>query len=104
MITSRLYPKVSSYHVLEGAHYFNQILFPPPGVRAAILKPPEKDLLWDLVPSMRGISAHHIITADADNFMSRPLEVYEPLGKTTYILLTVILQHRILWKIQSAWH
>ena len=88
----------------RGPNYFNQILFPPPGIRAAILKPPEKDLLGDLAHSMCGISAHHITTTNADNSMSRPLEVNEPLGKTTYILLTVILKHRILWKIQSALH
>ena len=40
--TSRVLPKVSVYHALEGPHYFNQIIFAPPVTRATILTPPER--------------------------------------------------------------
>ena len=39
--TSRVQPKLSAYHVLEGPHDFNRAPFSPPGTRATILNPPE---------------------------------------------------------------
>ena len=39
--TSRVHPKLSAYHVLEGPHNFNRVPFAPPGTRATIFAPPE---------------------------------------------------------------
>ena len=44
--TSRVHPKLSAYHVLEGPHYFNRVPFAPPGTRATILNPPETRTSW----------------------------------------------------------
>ena len=44
--TSRVHPKLSSYHVLEGQHDFNRIPFGPPGTRAMIFNPPEVRTSW----------------------------------------------------------
>ena len=39
--TSRVHPKLSAFHVLEGQHDFNKVPFGPPGTRATIFNPPE---------------------------------------------------------------
>ena len=44
--TSRVHPKLSTYHVLEGPHDFNRIPFAPPGTRDTILNPPETRTSW----------------------------------------------------------
>ena len=44
--TSRIHPKLSAYHVLEGPHDFNGVLFAPPGTHATILNPPETRTSW----------------------------------------------------------
>jgi hypothetical protein len=36
----------TSYHVLEGAHDFNWVLWAPPGTRATIFNPPETRTSW----------------------------------------------------------
>ena len=44
--TSRVHPKVSAYHVLEGVHDFNKTPWAPPGTRATIFNPPELRTSW----------------------------------------------------------
>ena len=44
--TSRVHPKVSAYHVLEGVHDFNQSPWAPPATRAAIFVQPETRSSW----------------------------------------------------------
>ena len=44
--TSRVHPKVSVYHVLEGVHNFNQSSWAPPATRATIFVPPETRSSW----------------------------------------------------------
>ena len=44
--TSRVHPKLSAYHVLEGPHDLNTVPFAPPGTRATILNPPETRTSW----------------------------------------------------------
>ena len=39
--TSRVHPKLSAFHVLEGQHDFNRVPFGPPGTRGTIFNPPE---------------------------------------------------------------
>ena len=39
--TSRVHPKLSAFHVLEGQHDFNRVPFGPSGTRATIFNPPE---------------------------------------------------------------
>ena len=39
--TSRVHPKFSAFHVLEGQHDFNRLPFGPPGTRGTIFNPPE---------------------------------------------------------------
>ena len=39
--TSRVHPKLSAFHVLEGQHNFNKLPFGPPGTRAKIFNPLE---------------------------------------------------------------
>ena len=39
--TSRVHPKLSEFHVLEGQHDFNIVPFGPPGTRGTIFNPPE---------------------------------------------------------------
>ena len=39
--TSRVHPNLSEFHVLEGQHDFNRVLFGPPGTIGTILNPPE---------------------------------------------------------------
>ena len=59
LIKSRVHPKVSAYHVLEGPNDFNQIPFSPPETGANIFKSPETrspwgpcDLdVWCIIPS-----------------------------------------------------
>ena len=41
LLTSRVHPKLSAFHVLEGQHDFNKVPFGPPGTRATIFNPPE---------------------------------------------------------------
>ena len=38
--TSRVHPKLSAYHVLEGVHDFNQNPWAPPAIQATIFDPP----------------------------------------------------------------
>jgi hypothetical protein len=45
--TSRVHPKVSAYHVLEGVHDFNKVPWAPPGTRATIFNPPEIRTSWE---------------------------------------------------------
>ena len=52
--------------------------------------PQERDIIGDLAPPMRGISAQHITTIDAGNYMSHPLEVYKTPDNPNSILITVI--------------
>ena len=44
--TSRVHPKLSSYHVIEDPHNFNCVPFAPLGTRATILNPPETRTSW----------------------------------------------------------
>ena len=44
--TSRVHPKVSAYHCLEGVHDFNRVPWAPPGTRATIFNPPEIRSSW----------------------------------------------------------
>ena len=44
--TSRIHPKLSAYHVLEGPHDFNRVPFAPAGTRATILNPSETRTRW----------------------------------------------------------
>mgnify|MGYP003325311313 CR=1 FL=1 len=44
--TSRVHPKISAYHVLEGTHDFNRVPYAPPGTRATIFDPPETRTSW----------------------------------------------------------
>merc|ERR1712155_17519 len=44
--TSRVHPKISSYHCLEGVHDFNKVPWAPPGTRATIFNPPEVRSSW----------------------------------------------------------
>ena len=44
--TSRVHPKISAYHMLEGPHDFNRVPFAPPGTHATILNPPETRTSW----------------------------------------------------------
>jgi hypothetical protein len=44
--TSRAHPKLSAYHILEGAHDFNRVPWAPPGTRATIFNPPETRTSW----------------------------------------------------------
>ena len=39
--TSRVHPKLSEFHVLEGQHDFNRAPFGTPGTRGTIFNPPE---------------------------------------------------------------
>ena len=43
---SRVYQKLSAFHVLEGQHDFNKVPFGPPGTRATIFNPPETRSLF----------------------------------------------------------
>jgi hypothetical protein len=45
--TSRVHPKLSADHVLEGVHDFNKNPWAPPATRATILNPPNMQGLWD---------------------------------------------------------
>ena len=47
MRTSRVHPKESAYHVLEGVNDSNREPWPPPSTRAAILNPPNVRASWD---------------------------------------------------------
>ena len=40
--TSRVHPKLSAVHILEGQHDHNKVPFGPPGTRATIFNPPER--------------------------------------------------------------
>ena len=44
--TSRVHPKLSAFHVLEGQHDYNRVPFGPPGTRATIFNPPELRTSW----------------------------------------------------------
>ena len=44
--TSRVHPKVSAFHVLEGTHDFNRHPWAPPATRATIFNPPETRTSW----------------------------------------------------------
>jgi hypothetical protein len=44
--TSRVRPKISAYHALEGTHDFNRHPFAPPATRATIFNPPESRTSW----------------------------------------------------------
>ena len=39
--TSRVHPKLSAFHVLEGQHDFDRVPFGPPGTRGTIFNPPD---------------------------------------------------------------
>ena len=54
--TSRVHPKLSADHVLEGVHDFNRNPWAPPATRATVLNPPESRNSWD----QRAIDAWHI--------------------------------------------
>ena len=45
--TSRVHPKLSTDHVLEGVHDFNRNPWAPPATRATVLNPPESRYAWD---------------------------------------------------------
>eukprot|EP00978_Attheya_sp_CCMP212_P040823 scaffold226719_cov36-Attheya_sp.AAC.1 len=44
--TSRVHPKLSAFHVLEGHHDFNRVPMAPPGTRSTIFNPPESRTSW----------------------------------------------------------
>ncbi len=44
--TSRVHPKISAYHALEGTHDFNRHPFAPPATRATIFNPPKTRASW----------------------------------------------------------
>ena len=44
--TSRVHPKVSAYHCLEGPHDFNRVPWAPPRTRATIFNPPKVRASW----------------------------------------------------------
>ena len=44
--TSRVHPKISAFHCLEGVHDFNRVPFAPPGQRATIFNSPETRPSW----------------------------------------------------------
>ena len=44
--TSRVHPKISAHHCLEGTHDFNRVPWAPPGTRATIFNPPEVRGSW----------------------------------------------------------
>ena len=46
LCTSRVHPKISAYHVLEGPHDFNPVPFAPPGTHATILNAQETRTSW----------------------------------------------------------
>ena len=46
--TSRVHPKLSAYHVLDGPHDSNRVPFAPPGTHVKILNPPETRTSWSL--------------------------------------------------------
>ena len=46
LLTSRVHPKISAYHALEGTHDFNRHPFAPPATRATIFNPPESRISW----------------------------------------------------------
>ena len=43
---SRVNPKLSGFHVLEGQHDYNRVPFGPPGTRTTIINPPELRTSW----------------------------------------------------------
>ena len=45
--TSRLHPKLSADHILEGVHDLNKNPWAPPAIRATILNPPNVRASWD---------------------------------------------------------
>ena len=44
--TSRVHPKVSAFHILEGVNNFNRNPWAPPATRATIFNPPETHTAW----------------------------------------------------------
>ena len=44
--TSRVHPKLSAFHVLEGQPDYNRVPFGPPETRATIINPPELRTSW----------------------------------------------------------
>jgi hypothetical protein len=44
--TSRVHPKISAFHCLEGVHDFNRVPFAPPGQHATIFNAPETRPSW----------------------------------------------------------
>ena len=54
--TSRVHPKISAFHALEGAHDFNKHPWAPPATRATIFNPPETRTSW----GARAIDAWYI--------------------------------------------
>ena len=46
--TSCDHPRLSAFHVLEGQHDYNRVLFGPPGTRATIFNPSELRISWGL--------------------------------------------------------
>jgi hypothetical protein len=44
--TSRIHPKISAFHCLEGVHNFNRVPFAPPGQRATIFNSLERRPSW----------------------------------------------------------
>ena len=57
--TSRVHPKVSAFHVLEGVHDFNKVPWAPPGTRATIFNPPEVRSSW----GPRALDAWYVLPA-----------------------------------------
>ena len=57
--TSRVHPKVSAYHVLEGVHDFNRVPWCPIGTRATVFNPPETRTSW----GTRALDAFYVLLA-----------------------------------------
>ena len=76
--TSRVYPKLSAYHVLEGTHDFNRHPLAPPGTKATIFNPPETRTSW----GPRAIDAWYLGTAK-DHY--RCLQFYVPTTRRTRV-------------------
>ena len=57
--TSRVHPKLSAFHVLEGQYDFNRVPFGPPRKRGTIFNPPEKEDPMDKGNWTAGMLAQH---------------------------------------------
>ena len=44
---AQTHPKLSAYHVLDGVHNYNRVLFAPPGTPATVFNPPEIRDSWE---------------------------------------------------------